>query len=65
MQIENVRTRLYRIFERDLANGSKKRYNYGELAEEIGCSRNAVRYNVGVLLRAGFIGAAQGYLYLR
>lgn len=56
--------RLYGLLVETLSNGAR-RISYDEYAVRLGCSRSAVRYNVGKLLSAGVIGCTGGKLFLK
>lgn len=63
MRLETYAMRLYGVLCGALSDGAR-RLDYDDLAARVGCSRSAVRYNVGKLLSAGMIGTRDGKLYL-
>ena len=62
-QLENYEMKIYKELADELSEGAK-RVSYEEIARRIGCSRSTVRYNVGKLISARFIGFENGKLYL-
>ena len=53
-KIEDLQLKIYLQLEETLRDGPKY-VNYNQIAAECGCSRGAVRYNIGKLLSEGVI----------
>ncbi len=63
-KIEALGLRIYLKLEELLRDGPMY-VNYNEIAASCGCSRSAVRYNIGKLLSEGVIGYENGMLSLK
>ena len=59
-ELKSLKLQVYEAVERRLAGGVHARLNYDELADELACSRHAVKYNIKKLLAAGVL-AYDGY----